>query len=228
VGDALPRWEEAELEEAVDGLDLEAQAIASTEARGIIFVDEIDKLVRRDGGGGGGAFYKGEGVQKELLGLIEGTQVRTPRGLVSTSHILFVCAGAFHMAKPADLLPELQGRLPVRVELKPLTEADFVRILTETRFNLLLQQQRLLETEDVSLTFTDDAIAEIAGLAARVNSSVENIGARRLRTVVAKLMEEVSFTAHRLAGQEVVIDAEYVRAHTAEMSTKVDVQKYIL
>ena len=225
---ALARWEDAELDELVEGVDLDEEAVKHAQERGIIFVDEIDKLVRRSNEGGGGAFYKGEGVQKELLALVEGTKVRTRRGLASTSHMLFICAGAFHMAKPADLLPELQGRLPVRVELKTLTEADFVRILTDTKFNLLMQQQRLLETEGVQLTFTDDAVAEIASLAARVNTSVENIGARRLRTVIAKLMEDVSFNANRLSGTEVVVDAAYVRAHTGTMSDKVDMQKYIL
>ena len=228
VGEALARWEDAELDELVEGVDLDEEAVKHAQERGIIFVDEIDKLVRRSNEGGGGAFYKGEGVQKELLALVEGTKVRTRRGLASTSHMLFICAGAFHMAKPADLLPELQGRLPVRVELKTLTEADFVRILTDTKFNLLMQQQRLLETEGVQLTFTDDAVAEIASLAARVNTSVENIGARRLRTVIAKLMEDVSFNANRLSGTEVVVDAAYVRAHTGTMSDKVDMQKYIL
>ena len=163
-----------------------------------------------------------------MLALLEGTNVRTPRGIVSTSHILFVCAGAFHQSKPSDLLPELQGRLPVRVELKSLTEADFVRILTDTKFNLLLQQTKLMETEGVELSFTDDAVRQIAKLAAQVNQTVENIGARRLRTVVSKLMEEVSFTAHHLKGTKLEVDAEYVRAHTGEMASKVDVQKYIL
>ena len=176
----------------------------------------------------GGAFSKGEGVQKELLALLEGTSVRTPRGHVSTAHMLFVAAGAFHQAKPADLLPELQGRLPVRVELKPLTEADFVRILTDTKYNLLVQQSKLMATEGVELTFTEDAVAEVAKLAAQVNATVENIGARRLRTVVSKLMEEVSFNAHRLKGTTVKVDATYVKAHTGDMASKVDVQKYIL
>ena len=231
VGEALPRLEEEELADALDAVDLDAEAIAQAEGRGIVFIDEIDKLVRRDGMGGGAGvsgFSKGEGVQKELLALLEGTSVRTPRGMCSTTHVLFICAGAFHQAKPADLLPELQGRLPVRVELKSLTEADFVRILTDTQFNLLMQQTKLLGTEGVDLTFTEDAILEIAQLAARVNSTVENIGARRLRTVVSKLMEELSFNAHRMAGQKVEIDAAYVRAHTGEMATKVDIEKYIL
>jgi ATP-dependent HslUV protease ATP-binding subunit HslU len=232
VGEALPQLVEEELDEKISTLDLDAIAIEHAEERGIIFVDEIDKLVRgRDGGGGGGgvsAFSKGEGVQKELLSLIEGTGVRTQRGLCSTAHVLFICAGAFHQAKPSDLLPELQGRLPVRVELKPLTEADFVRILSETRFNLLMQQTKLLETEGVVLSFTEDAVVEIARLAARVNATVENIGARRLRTVVAKLMEKVSFTAPTLQGTSLTIDAEYVKAHTGDMATKVDVGKYIL
>ena len=204
VGEALPRLEEEELADVLDAVELDAEAIAQAEGRGIVFIDEIDKLVRRDGMGGGAGvsgFSKGEGVQKELLALLEGTSVRTPRGMCSTTHVLFICAGAFHQAKPADLLPELQGRLPVRVELKSLTEADFVRILTDTQFNLLMQQTKLLGTEGVDLTFTEDAILEIAQLAARVNSTVENIGARRLRTVVSKLMEELSFNAHRMAGQ---------------------------
>ena len=235
VREALPRLLEAEIESSMMDVDLDALAVEQAQERGIVFVDEIDKLVRRadgglgGGGSGGGALgAKGEGVQKELLALLEGTHVRTPRGLVSTRHILFICAGAFHQAKPADLLPELQGRLPVRVELKALTEADFVRILSDTTFNLLVQQTKLMETEGVTLTFTPGAIQEIARLAALVNSTVENIGARRLRTVVSKLMEEVSFNAHRLSGTTVEVTAEYVHAHTGEMAAKVDVHKYIL
>jgi len=213
----------------MEALDINALAVQLAEARGIVFLDEIDKLVRRDGADRSGAsFSKGEGVQKELLALLEGTSVRTRRGLVSTRHMLFICAGAFHQSKPTDLLPELQGRLPVRVELRPLTEEDFVRILDTTEYNLLLQQTKLMETEGVKLSFTEDAVHEIARLAARVNATVENIGARRLRTVVAKLMEDVSFNAHRLSGTELEVDAKYVLAHTGDIASKVDFQKYVL
>ena len=228
AGEALKRWEEVEVEEALGDLDVDAEAIRAAEERGIIFVDEVDKLVSSGRDGGGRREVKGEGVQKELLALLEGTSVRTPRGLVSTRHVLFICAGAFHLAKPSELLPELQGRLPVRVALQPLTEADFVLILRDTQFNLLMQQQKLLATEGVHLNFTDDAVAAVARLAAQVNASVENIGARRLRTVIAKLMEEISFTAHRLSGTEVVIDRAYVMAHTGDMSTESDARQYIL
>lgn len=228
----LARFEGQELELALEGVDLEALAVAAAEERGIIFVDEIDKLVRGHGSvsGGGGAFSKGEGVQKELLGLIEGTSVRTSAGMVDTSHILFICAGAFHSAKPADLLPELQGRLPVRVELQALTEHDLCRVLRETRFNLLMQQRALLATEGVTLTFTDEAVAEVAHIAAQVNSTVENIGARRLRAVVSKLLEDASYNAHTLAdgGGELAIDVDYVRKRLADMARSADHSKYIL
>ena len=228
IAEALPKLEAAELDEAVEEADIDSLAVAAAEERGIIFVDEIDKLVRGQGREGGSAFSKGEGVQKELLALLEGTSVRTSFGLVDTSHVLFVCAGAFHQAKPSELLPELQGRLPVRVELNPLSEADLRRVLSETRFNLLRQQTELMATEGVTLDFTDEAVGEIAKVAAKVNSAVENIGARRLRTVVAKLLEQASFTAHELAGTTLHVDAEYVRGRLRGMASEADHRKYML
>jgi len=230
VRDALPRLEEEELDGAIDRDACVQAALTAVQQQGIVFVDEIDKVVKGKtmamGGIGG---IKGEGVQKELLALLEGTMVGTRHGLVSTAHILFVCAGAFHQAKPADLLPELQGRLPVRVELKALVEADLERILKETKFNLLMQQTKLLATEGVELSFTADAVTEIARLAAQINSSVENIGARRLRTVLSKVMERLHFGASKMAGQAVVIDADYVRNFGAgELANSVDVNRYIL
>jgi ATP-dependent HslUV protease ATP-binding subunit HslU len=202
------------------------EAISSVENDGIVFLDEIDKITGRDGARG--ADVSREGVQRDLLPLIEGTTVSTKHGPVKTDHILFIASGAFHLAKPADLLPELQGRLPIRVELKALTRDDFVRILTETEVNLIRQYKALLSTENVTLEFGDDAIGAVADLAAEINTAVENIGARRLHTVLERLLEEISFTATDRSGETFVVDAAYVRAQVGELAKKGDLSRFIL
>ena len=200
-------------------------AILSVENDGIVFLDEIDKITGRDDARG--ADVSREGVQRDLLPLIEGTTVSTKYGPVKTDHILFIASGAFHLAKPSDLLPELQGRLPIRVELKALTHDDFVRILTETEASLIKQYKALLATENVTLDFGDDTIEAVADLAAEINSSVENIGARRLHTVLEKLLEDISFTATDRSGETFKIDAPYVRAHVADLAKKGDLSRFI-
>jgi ATP-dependent HslUV protease ATP-binding subunit HslU len=202
------------------------QAIQAVEQNGIVFLDEIDKITARSERVG--ADVSREGVQRDLLPLIEGTVVATKHGQVKTDHILFIASGAFHMAKPSDLLPELQGRLPIRVELRALTEEDFRRILTEPEASLIKQYVALLGTESVTLTFTDDAIAEIARVAAEVNGVVENIGARRLHTVMERLLEEISFTATDRAGESITIDAAYVQKTVAGLAKNADLSKFIL
>lgn len=201
-------------------------AIDAVENNGIVFLDEIDKIaVRSDNRGGD---VSREGVQRDLLPLIEGTSVATKHGTVKTDHILFIASGAFHLAKPSDLLPELQGRLPIRVELKALTKDDFVRILTETEASLIVQYKALLGTEEVSLEFDDAAIDAIAELAAEINQNVENIGARRLHTVMEKLLEDISFTATDRSGETVTISAEMVQTQVGELAKKGDLSKFIL
>ncbi len=202
-------------------------AIDAVEQNGIVFLDEIDKICARSDGRVG-ADVSREGVQRDLLPLIEGTTVPTKHGTVKTDHILFVASGAFHLAKPADLLPELQGRLPIRVELKALNEADFRRILTEPETNLIRQYTALMATEEVTLEFTDDAIDALAALTAEINRTVENIGARRLQTVMERLLEEISFTASDRSGETVKIDAELVRANVADLAKDADLSKFIL
>ena len=202
-------------------------AIESVEQNGIVFLDEIDKICARSDGRAG-ADVSREGVQRDLLPLIEGTTVATKHGTVKTDHILFIASGAFHIAKPADLLPELQGRLPIRVELKALTEEDFRRILTEPEANLIRQYIALMGTEELTLEFTDDAIDALAKLAAEVNRTVENIGARRLQTVMERLLEEVSFTASDRSGETVLIDEAYVRDNVADLAKDADLSKFIL
>ncbi|MBW7851741.1 MAG: ATP-dependent protease ATPase subunit HslU, partial [Rhodospirillales bacterium] len=203
------------------------EAIAAVENNAIVFLDEIDKICARSGEWRGGDVSR-EGVQRDLLPLIEGTTVATKHGAVKTDHILFIASGAFHLAKPADLLPELQGRLPIRVELKALTREDFVRILTEPEASLIKQYKALLKTEEVSLEFTDDAIVAIADLAAEINRGVENIGARRLHTVLERLLEEISFTATDQAGATIVIDEHMVRGTVGELAKNADLSKFIL
>ncbi len=199
---------------------------SDAEKNGIVFLDEIDKIARRDGRGG--ADVSREGVQRDLLPLIEGTTVATKYGPVKTDHVLFIASGAFHVAKPSDLLPELQGRLPIRVELKALTEDDFVRILTDTRGEPDSAVCALLGTEGVTLDFTDDGIAALARIAAQVNDSVENIGARRLQTVMEKLLEEVSFTASDRAGETISIDAAFVEKNIGDLARNADLSRFIL
>ncbi|MCZ8262153.1 MAG: AAA family ATPase, partial [Beijerinckiaceae bacterium] len=193
---------------------------------GIVFLDEIDKISVREGRGGGDVSR--EGVQRDLLPLIEGTTVATKHGPVKTDHILFIASGAFHVAKPSDLLPELQGRLPIRVELKPLGEEDFRRILSETEASLIKQSVALMATEQVTLTFTEDAIAALARAAFEVNSNVENIGARRLQTVLERVLDEISFTATDRAGDNIVIDGDWVRREIGDLARNADLSRFIL
>lgn len=203
-----------------------SEALRSVEENGIVFIDEIDKISAR--GEVGGPDVSREGVQRDLLPLIEGTIVSTKHGTVKTDHILFIASGAFHTAKPSDLLPELQGRLPNRVELKALSADDFVRILVEPETNLIRQYQALLKTEGVELTFKDDAIREMADLAAQVNQNVENIGARRLHTIIEKLLEEISFEAPEKRGEKIVITAEHVQKSVGDLAKNSDLSKFIL
>lgn len=216
-------------EESDKLLDQEAvsrEALSLAEQEGIVFLDEIDKVASRQERGG--ADVSREGVQRDLLPLIEGTTVSTKYGPVKTDHILFIASGAFHVAKPSDLLPELQGRLPIRVELKALTQDDFCRILSEPEANLIKQNQALMATEGVTLAFEDGAIAEMAAAAAQVNAKVENIGARRLHTIIERVMEELSFTAADQTGQTVTITADYVRERLGEVAGDADLSRYIL
>ncbi len=191
-----------------------------------MFLDEIDKICARSERFG--ADVSREGVQRDLLPLIEGTTVATKHGTVKTDHILFIASGSFHLAKPSDLLPELQGRLPIRVELKALDKDDFVRILTEPEANLVKQYIALLATEQVALSFTDDAVETIATLAAQVNESVENIGARRLQTVMERLLDDISFTATDKGGTSITVDAAYVNKHVGDLAKDSDLSKFIL
>jgi ATP-dependent HslUV protease ATP-binding subunit HslU len=216
-------------EEADKLLDDEAvnrAAIEAVEQNGIVFLDEIDKVCARSDARGGDVSR--EGVQRDLLPLIEGTVVSTKYGTVKTDHILFIASGAFHIAKPSDLLPELQGRLPIRVELRALTEGDFVRILTETDNALTRQYTALMGTEDLTVTFTEEGIAALAKIAADVNTSVENIGARRLYTVMERVFEEVSFDAPDRSGQEITVDADFVEKNLGELTRSTDLSRYVL
>jgi ATP-dependent HslUV protease ATP-binding subunit HslU len=215
-----------ESDKLLDQEKVTAEAIRAVEQNGIVFLDEIDKISARSENRG--ADVSREGVQRDLLPLIEGTVVSTKHGTVKTDHILFIASGAFHVAKPSDLLPELQGRLPIRVELKALTREDFRRILTEPEASLLTQYKALMKTEDVELVFTDDAVDELAKLAAEINASVENIGARRLHTVMERVVEEISFAANDRSGQTITIDAAYVRERVAELARNTDLSKFIL
>jgi len=225
VPDAWDRLVDEEADKRLDQDDVNQAAIANAETNGIVFLDEIDKIAVSDVRGGS---VSREGVQRDLLPLIEGTTVSTKYGPMKTDHVLFIASGAFHVAKPSDMLPELQGRLPIRVELRALTEEDFVRILSETRANLVEQYRALLGTEKVTLDFTEDAISEVAKIAAQVNESVENIGARRLQTVMERLLEEISFEAEDHADETIKIDAAYVRDRLADLAGDSDLSKYIL
>jgi ATP-dependent HslUV protease ATP-binding subunit HslU len=225
VPDAWDKLVDEEADKRLDQDDVARAALQNAETNGIVFLDEIDKIAVSDVRGGS---VSREGVQRDLLPLIEGTTVATKYGPMKTDHVLFIASGAFHVAKPSDMLPELQGRLPIRVELRALTEADFVRILSETRANLVTQYKALLGTEQVTLDFTEDAVAEIARIAAQVNSSVENIGARRLQTVMERLLEEISFEAEDHVGETVRIDAAYVRTRLEGLAGNTDLSKYIL
>ena len=215
-----------EADKLLDDETVTRAALKAVEQNGIVFLDEIDKVCARQEARGGDVSR--EGVQRDLLPLIEGTTVSTKHGPVKTDHILFIASGAFHIAKPSDLLPELQGRLPIRVELRALTEADFVRILTETDNALTLQYTALMGTEEVTVTFTEDGIKALARIAADVNQSVENIGARRLYTVMERVFEELSFTAPDRSGDVVTVDAGFVETNLGELAKSVDVSRYVL
>ena len=225
VPEAYAKLLEEEADKRVDPDDLNRAALADAEANGIVFLDEIDKIALSDVRGGS---VSREGVQRDLLPLIEGTTVATKYGPIKTDHILFIASGAFHIAKPSDLLPELQGRLPIRVELKALTEADFVHILSSTKASLTEQYAALLATEGVGVSFTDEGIAAVAKVAAEVNASLENIGARRLQTVMEKLLEEISFEAEDRSGETLSIDAAFVDKQLAGIARDTDLSRYVL
>jgi ATP-dependent HslUV protease ATP-binding subunit HslU len=217
-----------ESDKLIDPEAITAEAIRSVENDGIVFLDEIDKICSRSEAGRVGADVSREGVQRDLLPLIEGTTVSTKYGPVKTDHVLFVASGAFHIAKPSDLLPELQGRLPIRVELKPLSRDDFRRILTEPEASLIKQYIALMATEGVKLVITDDAIDALADIAVQVNATVENIGARRLQTVMERVLDEISFEASDRSGEEIAIDRAYVEAHIGDLARNADLSKFIL
>jgi ATP-dependent HslUV protease ATP-binding subunit HslU len=225
VREAFGRLTEEEADKRLDPDDVNRVALADAEANGIVFLDEIDKIAVSDVRGGS---VSREGVQRDLLPLIEGTTVATKYGPIKTDHILFIASGAFHVAKPSDLLPELQGRLPIRVELKALTEEDFVRILSSTRASLTEQYQALLATEQVTVNFAPDGIAALARIAAQVNGELENIGARRLQTVMEKLLEDISFEAEDRTGETLTVDAAFVDKQLAGIARNADLSRYVL
>jgi ATP-dependent HslUV protease ATP-binding subunit HslU len=226
VAEAREILQQQETEKLIDRALVAREARQRVEQGGLIFLDEIDKIAGREGGRG--PDISREGVQRDLLPIVEGTNVSTKHGMVKTDHILFIAAGAFHVSKPSDLIPELQGRFPIRVELDALTEQDFVRILTEPETALTKQYSALLSTEGVNLEFTSDAVAEIARLAVEVNSSTENIGARRLSTLMERLLDEVSFEAPDMSGTPVKVDGEYVRRVLSGIVQDQDLSRYVL
>jgi ATP-dependent HslUV protease ATP-binding subunit HslU len=226
VAEAKERLRADEEQKLVDMDTVSRTAVKRVEESGIIFVDEIDKVAGREGSQG--PDVSREGVQRDILPIVEGTTVNTKHGMVRTDHILFIAAGAFHVSKPSDLIPELQGRFPIRVELEALGQAEFVRILTEPRSALIKQYTALLGTEGVALTFADDAVALIAEFAALVNEQTENIGARRLHTIMERLLDEISFEAPDMSGRSITIDADYVRKMLADIVRNEDLSRYIL
>jgi ATP-dependent HslUV protease ATP-binding subunit HslU len=226
IAEARRLLAQEEAQKLVDVDEAVGLAIRRVEDSGIVFLDELDKIAGREGGRG--PDVSREGVQRDLLPIVEGSTVTTKYGMVRTDHILFIAAGAFHVAKPSDLIPELQGRFPIRVELEPLTRQDFIRILSEPQNALTRQYVELLRTEGVTLSFTPDAVEAIAEIACTVNQRAENIGARRLYTVMERLLEDVSFDAPNMSGQQLVIDAEYVNAHLADVVKDEDLSRYIL
>jgi ATP-dependent HslUV protease ATP-binding subunit HslU len=226
VAEALDYLAEEEEERLIDMDQVTKEALERCERSAIIFLDEIDKIAGREGGGG--PDVSREGVQRDILPIVEGTTVNTRYGFVRTDHILFIAAGAFHVSKPSDLIPELQGRFPIRVELKSLSKDDFIRILKEPKNALIKQYQALLETEGIKLTFKDEAIEEIAELAERVNQSTENIGARRLHTILEKVIEEISFEGPDMKKKKVTIDRAYVTKQLGEIVKDQDLSRYIL
>jgi ATP-dependent HslUV protease ATP-binding subunit HslU len=226
IGEARRLLVQEEAQKLVDMDEVIAQAVKRVENSGIVFLDELDKITGREVSHG--PDVSREGVQRDLLPIVEGSSVTTKYGIVRTDHILFIAAGAFHVAKPSDLIPELQGRFPIRVELEPLTREDFVRILTEPRNALITQYVELLRTEGVTLVFTPESVEAVAEIAMRVNASTENIGARRLYTIMEKLLEDISFDAPDLPGKELTIDAGYVHARLVEIMRDQDLSRYIL
>ncbi|MDD5229439.1 MAG: ATP-dependent protease ATPase subunit HslU [Methylococcales bacterium] len=228
VDKALQVLQEEEAEKLVNEDDIRLRAIEAVEQNGIVFLDEIDKICKRSEHGGGGGEVSREGVQRDLLPLVEGSTVSTKYGAIKTDHILFIASGAFHVAKPSDLIPELQGRFPIRVELSALTADDFVRILTEPNASLTEQYMALLATEGVSLTFAEDGIKRIAEMGWQVNETTENIGARRLHTMLERLLEEISFNAPDLDDKKIVVDAAYVNKYLGELVKDEDLSRYIL
>ncbi len=228
ISKALHVLEEEEAEKLVNEDDIRLRAIDSVEQNGIVFLDEIDKICKRSELGGGGGEVSREGVQRDLLPLVEGSTVSTKYGMIKTDHILFIASGAFHVAKPSDLIPELQGRFPIRVELSALSADDFVRILTEPNASLTEQYTALLGTEGVDLSFTEDGIKRIAEMGWQVNETTENIGARRLHTMLEKLLEEISFEASDVTDKKVVVDAAYVNKYLTELVADEDLSRYIL
>jgi ATP-dependent HslUV protease ATP-binding subunit HslU len=216
-----------ESDKLLDSDQLVQEAISAVENNGIVFLDEIDKICVREGRSSGGDVSR-EGVQRDLLPLIEGTTVSTKHGAVKTDHILFIASGAFHISKPSDLLPELQGRLPIRVELSALSRDDMRRILTEPEASLIKQYVALMQTEGVTLDITDDAIDALADVAVAVNSTVENIGARRLQTVMERVLDEISFAAPDRHGETIKVDADYVQKHVGDLAKNADLSRFIL
>ena len=226
ISEARPILENMEMERLMESIDINAEAITLAEQSGIVFIDEIDKICST--GDYRGADASAEGVQRDMLPLIEGSVISTKHGNVNTDHILFVCSGAFHNCKPSDLLPELQGRLPIRVELQGLKKEELYKILTEPEVNLIKQQQMLIGTEGVDLHFEDDAVHEIASIAAEMNHSVENIGARRLHTIMERIMEEISFDADEKNGEKITVTKELVSERVGDMMKKQDLTRFIL
>ena len=227
VKDAIPVLVEEEAGRLINDEEVKQQALSNAEENGIVFIDEIDKVARRSDHGSSGEISR-EGVQRDLLPLVEGSTVNTRYGPISTDHILFIASGAFHVSKPSDLIPELQGRLPIRVELQALTAEDFKRILTEPDASLTEQYRALIATEGVTLEFTENAIGRIAEISYSVNESTENIGARRLHTVMERLLDEVSYTAPDQSGQSLTVDADYVDRHLKDLAADQDLSRYIL
>jgi ATP-dependent HslUV protease ATP-binding subunit HslU len=228
VKKAMQTLQEEEAEKLVNEEEIRLRAVESVEQNGIVFLDEIDKICKRSEMGGGGGEVSREGVQRDLLPLVEGSTVSTKYGTIKTDHILFIASGAFHVSKPSDLIPELQGRFPIRVELNALTADDFVRILTEPNASLTEQYAALLATEGVSLSFAESGIKRIAELGFQVNETTENIGARRLHTMLERLLEEISFNAPDLVEKTIVIDEAYVDGHLTEFAEDEDLSRYIL
>ena len=227
IAQAMKHLIEEEAAKLLDNEDLKEQARVNVEQHGIVFLDEMDKIAKR-GESGGGADVSREGVQRDLLPLVEGSTVTTKHGMIKTDHILFIASGAFHVAKPSDLIPELQGRFPIRVELEALSAEDFVRILTEPDASLTMQYSALMQTEEVSIEFMDDGVKRMADIAWQVNEKTENIGARRLHTVIERLLEEISFRAPDMAGEQIQINAEYVNNNLGELAEDEDLSRYIL